>query len=341
MSQKRLNVRVEAAENAALRGVIGAGSPFVVLGTLAGPGCDLWGAVAAGGFACLDGTEVTTELPAPHPLHGDLPFVYARHAAPVYASVAAFEAGARPRRALDGESTFHFVDRVSTTRGDVLVREDGTVVPAAKMSIYEPSPFAGRNLLERPIPEGATLGWCVTTSGCPMPDGTLIDWHGEFVSTDGTLPGGRVRVFRPGAVPDGVGPDEVWLDGDIGQQVIAVMRGPTPEYVTLMSTGMAGERFETPKGEKRLFDKLLANDMVNLPDAPERYHVDQVPWVMHFRPRFALHGAFWHDRFGFKKSHGCVNLSAADARYIFFATEPALPDGWRAIYGEGTMVRMR
>ena len=30
------------------------------------------------------------------------------------------------------------------------------------------------------------------------------------------------------------------------------------------------------------------------------------------------------------RSHGCVNLSPADARWLFGFTEPKLPDGWAA-----------
>ena len=32
---------------------------------------------------------------------------------------------------------------------------------------------------------------------------------------------------------------------------------------------------------------------------------------------FALHGTYWHDGFGFRRSHGCVNLSLTDARFVF------------------------
>jgi hypothetical protein len=46
----------------------------------------------------------------------------------------------------------------------------------------------------------------------------------------------------------------------------------------------------------------------------------------------ALHGTFWHDRFGRRASHGCVNLSMADARWLFDWAPPRLPSGWSAIW---------
>jgi len=54
---------------------------------------------------------------------------------------------------------------------------------------------------------------------------------------------------------------------------------------------------------------------------------------------------YWHDRFGDRRSHGCVNLSPIDARWFYEWTEPNVPDGWWAIHSatptEGTVVRVR
>jgi hypothetical protein len=61
------------------------------------------------------------------------------------------------------------------------------------------------------------------------------------------------------------------------------------------------------------------------------YYVNKVPWVMFFQAHNALHGAYWHDRFGITKSHGCVNLSPKDAHAIFDWLEPALPAGWTSV----------
>jgi hypothetical protein len=45
------------------------------------------------------------------------------------------------------------------------------------------------------------------------------------------------------------------------------------------------------------------------------------------------------------KSHGCVNLSPLDARWLFDFTGPRLPPGWVAAYptegDPGTVVRVR
>ena len=39
------------------------------------------------------------------------------------------------------------------------------------------------------------------------------------------------------------------------------------------------------------------------------YYLEDVPWTMYFDEARALHGAYWHNGFGYPHSHGCVNLS--------------------------------
>jgi hypothetical protein len=47
-------------------------------------------------------------------------------------------------------------------------------------------------------------------------------------------------------------------------------------------------------------------------------------------------GTTWHDRFGTPVSHGCVNLSLADARWLFDWAPPALPPEWHAVLSDGS-----
>jgi len=45
------------------------------------------------------------------------------------------------------------------------------------------------------------------------------------------------------------------------------------------------------------------------------YSLEEVPWTMFFDEGRALHGAYWHDSFGYRRSHSCVNLSITDAKW--------------------------
>ncbi len=48
------------------------------------------------------------------------------------------------------------------------------------------------------------------------------------------------------------------------------------------------------------------------------YTVDDVPHVMYFNyDAEALHGAYWHNNFGNRMSHGCVNLPLDMAQFLF------------------------
>ncbi|RUR72678.1 hypothetical protein PCC6912_61440 [Chlorogloeopsis fritschii PCC 6912] len=47
------------------------------------------------------------------------------------------------------------------------------------------------------------------------------------------------------------------------------------------------------------------------------YDIPNVPYTMYFFRGYAIHGAFWHNRFGTPVSHGCVNLPVKEARKIF------------------------
>src|SRR5688500_9778844 len=69
-------------------------------------------------------------------------------------------------------------------------------------------------------------------------------------------------------------------------------------------------------------------DMANQDYEDKPYMVQGVPWVLLFQGHNALHGAYWHDRFGNRKSHGCVNLAPLDARWVFDWAGPTLPRGW-------------
>jgi hypothetical protein len=47
---------------------------------------------------------------------------------------------------------------------------------------------------------------------------------------------------------------------------------------------------------------------------------------MYFDGSYSLHGTYWHDLFGYRQSHGCVNLTISDAKYIFEWFNGAEPD---------------
>jgi len=130
--------------------------------------------------------------------------------------------------------------------------------------------------------------------------------------------------------PEGTGQLPQWIDVDLGEQVLVAYRGTTPQYATLVSSGRPPN--QTPRGNYPIWGKASSITMKSQPYDDKPYFVHHVPWVLFFQAHNALHGAYWHDRFGVMKSHGCVNLSPKDARYIFEWVEPKLPSGWTALH---------
>ncbi|MEM9460906.1 MAG: L,D-transpeptidase [Myxococcota bacterium] len=169
-------------------------------------------------------------------------------------------------------------------------------------------------------------------------------WRPVLEPAEGWIPVSQIRWWAPMPPPTDVDPHEIWLDVDLDQQVLALRRGSTLEFVTLISSG--SPKHATPTGLFRLLSKWAFADMRSRPNDPEDpYYVEGVPWVQYFRGRYALHGTFWHNRFGRRTSHGCINLSAHDARWIYEHTAPAARPGWLVIHEHtqdpGTLLRIR
>lgn len=47
------------------------------------------------------------------------------------------------------------------------------------------------------------------------------------------------------------------------------------------------------------------------------YCTKDIPWVVYFDGNIAFHGAYWHNNFGNRMSHGCVNLPVSEAKFVY------------------------
>lgn len=134
----------------------------------------------------------------------------------------------------------------------------------------------------------------------------------------------------------GLADDEPWVHVDLSSQTLVVYRGATPIYATLVSSGVEGH--DTAEGEFTIRRKFVSDTMADPGSdlGDDRYRIEDVPWTQYFDGSIALHGAFWHAQYGIVHSHGCVNLSPRDARYVFNHTWPEIPEGWHGVSTEGT-----
>ncbi len=170
------------------------------------------------------------------------------------------------------------------------------------------------------------------------------------VAADGRLFSPReVVVIEAAARPKKVAETEAWIDIDLERQSLVAYEGDKPVYATLVSTGRVRKAdvnsHPTPPGLYRILSKHVSHVMDGDSAIDGPYSIEDVPYVMYFQGAFALHSAFWHNRFGRPKSHGCVNLAPRDAKWLFGWTQPKLPAAWHGVYPRaerpGTWVRIR
>jgi lipoprotein-anchoring transpeptidase ErfK/SrfK len=145
-----------------------------------------------------------------------------------------------------------------------------------------------------------------------------------------------LAVAEPIKRPKQVPADAPWVHVNLEQQTLVAYRGDTAVYATLVSSGLEGH--DTPIGLFDIKQKYVANGMADLgPEAgDDRYSIDDVPWTQYFSGSIALHGAFWHERFGLQRSHGCVNLAPYDAHRVFNHTWPEVAAGWHGVTTDQT-----
>jgi hypothetical protein len=157
-----------------------------------------------------------------------------------------------------------------------------------------------------------------------------------------------VRLPRLAPRPGGVGPTERWIDVDLSSQTLVAYQGDHPVFAALVSTGIGtpGSPLATPPGVFRIRSKHRTASMDNLEHTEVvPYSYQDIPFVQYFTDRVALHAALWHDHFGHPASHGCINLSPADAEWLFAFTSPKLGTSEREVYvrpsAPATVVRVR
>jgi lipoprotein-anchoring transpeptidase ErfK/SrfK len=110
---------------------------------------------------------------------------------------------------------------------------------------------------------------------------------------------------------------ERWIEVNLHEQTIAVYDQRRLVFATLIASGL--DPFWTRPGLFQVYDKLETTPMRGAfeADRSDAYYLEDVPWTMYFDQARALHGAYWRANLGFPQSHGCVNLSVGDSRWLF------------------------
>ncbi|KAF0112214.1 MAG: hypothetical protein FD147_275 [Chloroflexi bacterium] len=124
------------------------------------------------------------------------------------------------------------------------------------------------------------------------------------------------RVIPNYEKPAGVESDR-WIEVNLYEQVLIVHEKDRIVFATLISTGV--DPFFTQPGVFTIYKRLVNEYMRGAfeADRSDYYYLEDVPFIQYYDQARALHGAYWNTLFGYQRSHGCVNLSVADAHWLF------------------------
>jgi lipoprotein-anchoring transpeptidase ErfK/SrfK len=101
-----------------------------------------------------------------------------------------------------------------------------------------------------------------------------------------------------------------------GESLVYTARCATGARFTIEDIGLVD--FTTPIGEHTVVRKRPSRHMQGFRGRADEYDLPGVPFCTYFtEPGVAVHGAYWHNDFGHPRSHGCVNVMADDAKWVY------------------------
>jgi hypothetical protein len=130
----------------------------------------------------------------------------------------------------------------------------------------------------------------------------------------------------------------------LDQQLTIAYEGTQPVFVVPVATGgvLRSGTYTTPQGNfitsyKRPSRHMAAGDI-----AASGFDLPGVPWVQYItKSGISFHGTYWHNDFGRPRSHGCINLSIAAAKWLYLWSSPQVPLDKEFSYGHvGTQVEI-
>ncbi|MFB2919527.1 MULTISPECIES: L,D-transpeptidase [Aerosakkonema] len=101
-----------------------------------------------------------------------------------------------------------------------------------------------------------------------------------------------------------------WIEVNLASQRLTAWENGRAVYSSRISSGKRST--PTRRGTYAIQRKYRAKTMRG-----PGYVAPNVPYTMFYSGGYAIHGAYWHNRFGTPVSHGCVNLPVGVSRNIY------------------------
>lgn len=190
-----------------------------------------------------------------------------------------------------------------------------------KVQYFEGGMLVAEGGVTKPASLGLQMASYLAIDTTPV-DGTGLPAFDESLFMTGPNPNGDFDMYAPGPKR---------IEVNITQQQAWAYQGDTLIMTTLVSTGIDPNK--TEEGQFHVRYKQEKTDMKGFTDSTGEviglgdgsgnqngtpYEVKDIPDVMYFDfDAEALHGAYWHNNFGHKMSHGCVNLPLDVAKFVF------------------------
>jgi hypothetical protein len=128
------------------------------------------------------------------------------------------------------------------------------------------------------------------------------------------------------------------IEVDLENQRLTCLEGTQIVFITPVASGVGVAQLEdgtvvdlgTHAGDQHVLLKQVSRHMSNRPQKPddppppvEIFDLPGIPWNTFFDlSGTAIHGTYWHNDFGIRRSHGCLNVSCEAARWIYRWTHP-------------------
>jgi len=147
------------------------------------------------------------------------------------------------------------------------------------------------------------------------------------------------EAFRPLTVEEvaPISPEvenkKVVVDVTPSRQIMSLYEGNSEVYACQISSGAVWntegiivEEWGTPVGANHHIWRKMISTHMSGGQTGTGYDLPGVAWTTLFTGEgVAIHSTFWHNDFGTPRSHGCVNATPEDAKFVFRWTTPIIP----------------
>ena len=271
------------------------------------------------------------------PYHNLTPYAYGHiitDTPPVYRHPLEALAGLPPLYNFEKGFVYVSLEGTVTVSGTMFYEiNPGEFMLASDLEAVHPSSYSGVHFA---TPPGTAVGWVITQArltGVPGPPPApsmpvagryqpiqvfatqrVGDWNWYQIGPGQWIEQRNVALVQP-APPAGGGPNSIGVD--TYEQTLGVYRNGGLVFATLIASG--SRAFPTRPGVFQIRVKLTHGLMTGAyrDDRSDYYYLEDVPWILYYDGDRALHGAYWHDHFGLRGSHGCVNLSPIDSLWLY------------------------